>query len=98
MQIMWAVGCLLVVKSIGEESNTYLKGHEGKITTIVCSKIGGLVATGEMSSGLAACIVWNLNKKSMMFRVKVHKQHVQSLSFSCDESLLISVGGAEDRS
>jgi WD40 repeat protein len=98
LHFLWAVGCLLVVKSIGEDQNTYLKGHEGKITTIVCSTQGDLVATGETLSGLAACIVWNLKSKRMLFRVKVHKQHVQSLSFNCNESLLVSVGGAEDRS
>lgn len=61
MHFLWAQGCVLVVKSIGQENNTYLKGHEGRICTITCSKNGALVATGEShNSGFnAAIIIWD---------------------------------------
>lgn len=37
MHFLWAQGNVLVIKSIGQENNTYLKGHQGKITTIALS-------------------------------------------------------------
>jgi WD40 repeat protein len=101
MHIVWAQGSVIVVKSIGEENNRYLKGHEGRITTITISLSGNLMATGEMARGVgqpAALIVWDFNRGQMQFRVKLHTQHVQSLSFNCEDTHLISVGGAEDRS
>jgi len=47
MHFIWASGCLLVIKSIGQDYNTYLKGHENHIYTIACSKKGNFIATGE---------------------------------------------------
>jgi WD40 repeat protein len=49
------------------------------------------------SNSNAALIVWDFNLKTMLFRVKYHKQQVQNLSFNCDDTFLISVGGPEDR-
>ena len=62
MHIVWASGNVVVVKSIGKEQNSYLKGHEGKVQTITINPSGRLMATGEMcknSSEQAAIIVWD---------------------------------------
>ena len=99
MHFLWAQGCLLIIKSIGEEENGYLKGHSGKITTIACSASGDLIASGETcaQNEQAAMIVWDFNERKMRFRVKYHTAQVQNLSFNSDESFLISVGGPVDR-
>ncbi len=34
MHFIWAQGRLIVIKSIGNEKNTYLKGHDGRISVI----------------------------------------------------------------
>ena len=34
LHFIWAEGRLLVIKSIGKEKNTYLKGHDGRISVI----------------------------------------------------------------
>ena len=47
LHFIWAQGRLIVIKSIGKERNTYLKGHEGRITVIKCSRKGNLLASGE---------------------------------------------------
>jgi WD40 repeat protein len=44
----------------------------------------------------AALIVWDFNSCQILYRVRFHKQMIQALSFSCDEKLLASVGGARD--
>ena len=48
LHFIWAQGRLLVIKSIGKEKNTYLKGHDGRISVIQCSKKGNLIASGEV--------------------------------------------------
>jgi WD40 repeat protein len=74
MHFIWASGKLLVIKSIGKEQNTYLKGHEGYICNISCSKNGDRIATGEQvdSGALAALIVWDFSNKERLFRVRYH--------------------------
>ncbi len=82
MHFIWAQGNVLVVKSIGKEHNTYLKGHESRITTIALSNSGLILASGEQTiskTDLAALIVWRFEVSSvpcMLFRVKLHKHHV----------------------
>lgn len=48
MHIVWAQGNVIVVKSIGEENNLYLKGHESRVSTITISDTGNLLASGEI--------------------------------------------------
>jgi WD40 repeat protein len=98
MHFIWAIGKLLVIKSIGKEKNTYLKGHDGGITTITCSKKGNLLASGEsMGPGfMVALIIWDFNTLEMLYRVRYHKESVVALSFSFDESYLISLGCKSD--
>lgn len=64
MHFLWAQGSVLIIKSIGQDQNQYLKGHEGRISTIACSKSGKLIASGEYcrnSEDLAALIVWDFS-------------------------------------
>jgi WD40 repeat protein len=98
LHLIWAQGSVLVVKSIGQDNNSYLKGHEGKVTTITCSKNGHLLASGEdRGQGLQACmIVWDFNTHEMLYRVRYHKVNVRALSFSADSMFLVSLGGIAD--
>lgn len=63
MHMIYAVGSLLVVKSVDSEQDRYLKGHAGMITSVTCSSNGNLVASGEQhdpsSEEAAALIVWD---------------------------------------
>jgi len=100
--MIYAVGSLLVIKSVDGEKDKYLKGHNARIACIQISKQGNLMASGETqdirSEENAALIVWDFNTLEILYRVKYHKQSIQALSFSCDEKLLLSVGGAADGS
>jgi len=40
--------------------------------------------------------VWDFDKGEMMQRLKLHKVLIQSLSFSCNEKYLASLGGQDD--
>ncbi len=40
--------------------------------------------------------MWDFHSRERLFRVRYHRQQVLSLTFSCDDKYLISLGGAED--
>ena len=44
----------------------------------------------------AALIVWDFEQRDMLFRVRYHRETIQTLTFSCDELYLISLGGIKD--
>ena len=47
--------------------------------------------------GFAAdIIVWDLETRSLVHRLALHKVRVQSLSFSCDDKYLATLGGQDD--
>lgn len=100
MYMIYAAGSLLVVKSVDDSKDKYLKGHNGKIHCIQVSTHGELMASGEVhdqrSDDAAALIVWDFASLEIMYRVRYHKQMVQAMSFNCDERLLVSVGGVRD--
>ena len=90
---------MIVIKSIGEDRNRYLKGHEGMVGVLTCSKNGMLLASGEEREPgqLAAVVVWDFLTKEMLFRVRYHKESIRALSFSCDSKFLVSLGGVGDQ-
>jgi WD40 repeat protein len=97
--VVYSLGSIVVIKSLIDLTTTYLKGHEGQICVVTSSKSGKLLATGEQvpDAGFqAALIVWDFATHDMLYRVKFHKQKIQGLSFSCDDTYLVSLGGKID--
>lgn len=45
----------------------------------------------------AEIIIWDFESRAMMHRLKLHKVLIQSLSFSCNELYLASLGGQDDK-
>lgn len=46
---------------------------------------------------MAEIIVWDFEKREVLHRFRLHKQAVNSLSFSADSRLLASQGCQEDK-
>ena len=63
MHMIYAVGSLLVVKSVMDEKDRYLVGHGSTITYINSSKSGNLLCSGETQDvkkeEIASLIVWD---------------------------------------
>ena len=63
LHMIYAVGSLLVVKSVDSDRDRYLVGHSSSITYITVSKNGNLIGSAETqdskSEELAALIVWD---------------------------------------
>lgn len=98
--MIFALGSMVVIKSVNDEKDKYLRGHSAIVNCLAVSKRGNLIASGEAhhysSEETASLIVWDFQNQQILYRVRYHKQMIQSLSFSCDESYLVSVGGAKD--
>ena len=75
--MIYAIGSIVVVKSVEESKDKYLKGHSSIINFITVSKDGNLLASGEVfdysQDESAALIVWDFNSLQILFRVRYHK-------------------------
>jgi WD40 repeat protein len=100
LHMVFAVGSLIVVKSVEHERDRYLYGHTARVNYITISNNGNLMGSAETqdirTAEQAALIVWDFNSLEILYRVKYHKQCVRALSFSCNEGLLASIGGKQD--
>ena len=47
---------------------------------------------------VCAVIVWDFEQRDMLYRVRYHTEMVQALSFSYDDTYLVSLGGVSDGS
>ncbi|KAH8045210.1 WD repeat-containing protein [Aureococcus anophagefferens] len=56
---------------------------------------GALVASGQRGEN-ADAIVWDYERKSLLFRLSEHDHAVSALAFSHDELLLCTVGNVDD--
>jgi WD40 repeat protein len=63
LHMIYAVGALLVVKTVDSENDQFYKGHYSLITNVTCSNNGSLICSGEayepQSEETAALIVWD---------------------------------------
>ena len=77
MFMIYAAGSLLVVKSVDDTKDRYLKGHSGRVNYINVSKSGALLGSGEVhdlrSDECAALIIWDFATLDIMYRVRYHK-------------------------
>ena len=45
--MIYSIGSLIVVKSVDDQQNKYLKGHNARVNFITASYQGNLIASGE---------------------------------------------------
>ena len=86
--MIFALGSMVVVRSVSDDKDKYLRGHSAIVHCLAVSSRGNLIASGEAhhhaSNDTAALIVWDFQNLQILYRVRYHKQMIQSLSFSCD--------------
>lgn len=46
--MIYSIGSLIVVKSVDDQQNKYLKGHSARVNFITVSQQGNLLASGEV--------------------------------------------------
>lgn len=98
--IIFPLGSTIVVRNVLTKTQNFLRGHDNEISCLAVSPSGKYIASGQKTySGFQAdVIVWNFEDLSIVYRFKMHKVMVQSLSFSFNEQYLASLGGEDDKS
>jgi len=97
--LIYPLGSTIVIQEIANPANQeFLQGHTDCITCLQLSKSGRYLASGQQTyMGFQAdAIIWDLNSRTLLHRLRLHKVKVQSLSFSCNELFLASLGGPDD--
>jgi WD40 repeat protein len=104
--IIYPLGSTVVVRHILSRTQTFLRGHNHKISckqphhiAIKISRDGKHIASAEHSfpGQVAEVLVWDFEKREIKHRFKLHKNSVTSLAFSPDSRLLASQGCLEDK-
>jgi WD40 repeat protein len=93
------LGSTIIVRHVLTREQTFLRGHDNKVSVIRVSPDGKYVASGQKTfMGFQAdVIIWDFQQRSLKHRLKLHKVLISSLSFSFDSRLLASQGGLEDK-
>jgi len=99
--MIYPLGATIVIKELGDAfSQSFLQGHTDEVSCLALSKSGRFLASGQITyMGFTAdIIVWDMETRTMVHRMSLHKVKVQSLAFSSDDKYLASLGGQDDNS
>ena len=80
-----------VVLETPNGNQQFLRGHKRNITCMDMSPKGRMVATGE-DEIYSDVIVWDYNRKSVLYTLSEHDGGITCLAFSLDERLLATCG------
>ena len=98
-RLIFPLGSTVVLKQLSDNQQHFLSdGHDRDISALALSPCGRLLASGQLTHlGFVSTVcVWDLISRTLRHRWSTHKGKVQSLSFSADSSLLVSLGGRDD--
>ena len=99
--MIYPLGATIVIKELGDAfSQSFLQGHSDEVSCLSLSSDGRYLASGQITyMGFTAdIIVWDLESRTMVHRMSLHKVKVQALTFSHDGKYLASLGGQDDNS
>jgi len=98
--ILFPLGCTIVLRNLLQKTQAFLQGHDNQVSCITVSRSGRLLASGQRTfMGFPAdIIIWDFAERKEIHRLCLHKVAVTSLSFSCDEQYLATLGGQDDNS
>ncbi|XP_075296976.1 cilia- and flagella-associated protein 52 isoform X1 [Opisthocomus hoazin] len=98
--LVYPLGCTVVIQKLQDKQQTFLRGHTDSITSVVLSRDGEYVASGQVTSmGFRADIIlWDFQKKELLARLSLHKGKIEALAFSPNSFYLVSLGGQDDGS
>ena len=87
-----------MIRNIITRTQQFLRGHDNDVSVIRVSNSGKYVASGQKThmGFQAEIIVWDFDSLGIVHRLKLHKELIQSLTFSYNEQYLASVGWMED--
>lgn len=87
--------CVIICEIDNLQGQTFLRGHDDKVTCVAVSADGFLLASGQRGYN-SDVIVWDLNTRSVKYRLSEHDNEIKCLDFSHDSRLLCTCGSATD--
>ncbi|KAK0151285.1 WD repeat-containing protein 90 [Merluccius polli] len=94
----YSCGCVLVVENLHTGAQRHLVGHTEEISTLAASNDSLTVASAAAGSrgGRSLICVWDVQSGACRNTVSYHRGAVQSMAFSRDDLLFLSVGDFSD--
>jgi WD40 repeat protein len=95
--IVCCAGGAVVITSIHDaHEQVLLNGHDDFITCVAVARQGHLIASGQQGQN-ADVILWDVDSRKPRFRWQEHDFGVACLTFTRDDSLLLTVGNVFDK-
>ena len=91
-----AGGCVVACDKDDPHKQTFFRGHDDNVSSLSVSVSGRYVASGQAGSD-SDVIVWDYEKRDVLFRCQEHSGGVAGVAFTADEKLFATLG-AEDNS
>jgi WD40 repeat protein len=82
--ITCAGGCLVVNDLADPHNQVFLRGHNDNISCLALSPSGRLIASGQVGENCDV-IVWDFERKELVWRLQEHFHGISCLAFSDDE-------------
>ena len=90
-----AGGCVVIADFNDPHQQEFLRGHDDDISTLSVSPSGNLIASGQQGTN-SDVIIWDYASRQIKFRFSEHDHGVNTVAFSHDERLLITIGCKDD--
>lgn len=109
--VVYPLGSNIVVRNIALNRQSFLRGHNNRVSCLSVSHDGTKLASGQVNqAGVKADVfVWDLEQAKRncddgipcaggeeIFRLRQHLGKVQDVDFSCDDQYLVTLGGQDD--
>jgi len=92
--LIYPLGSTIVIREKGmPTSQEFMQGHSDTVSCMTLSRSGRYLASGQITyMGFCAdIIIWDLQTRTLLHRMSLHKVKVQALAFSHDEQFLASM-------
>ena len=94
-EILAAGGCVVIADFNDPHQQEFLRGHDDDISSLSVSPSGNLIASGQQGTN-SDVIIWDYASRQIKFRFSEHDHGVNTVAFSHDERLLITIGCKDD--
>eukprot|EP00741_Cyanophora_paradoxa_P019975 tig00021179_g19279.t1 len=91
-----AGGCVVISDLEDPHNQTFLRGHDDRITCMSLSRSGRLLASGQVGKNSDVC-VWSLETNKLLYRLSEHDHGIKGVDITDDEALLVTIGDEVDK-
>lgn len=100
IHLIYPLGTNITAFNWSTKAQRFFEGHTNVISAVTVSKSGKCVGSGQVNymGFRSPIIIWDFKTGQIITKYESHKVRVESVTFSCCEQFLISLGGLDDGS